>query len=334
MVTSLLSDDDLRQACALIEESGLCFDLPFDDLVGIFEAGRLIAVGAREGRILKMLAVASGQQGGSLLDQIVTELVGLGYREGYDSFFVYTSPSNVTSFEALNFRLLASSGTSALLEYGDGLRRYLARHQQQIAPGQNGAIVMNCNPFTLGHRYLVEQAAAQVDRLYLFVVREEGSIFPFEFRYRMVREGTVDLANVVVLDTSCYAVSNITFPTYFLKDGDPGGAAQMEIDLQLFATRIAPHFHIKTRFVGSEPLSVTTARYNETMHRVLPSYGIAVREFERAQAEAVPISASRIRKVLASGAIEELDALVPKTTRDILLSPKVSRIWDTREEAA
>jgi [citrate (pro-3S)-lyase] ligase len=137
-----------------------------------------------------------------------------------------------------------------------------------------------------------------------------------------------------VLDTSCYAVSSITFPTYFLKDGDPGGAAQMELDLQLFATRIAPHFHIKTRFVGSEPLSVTTARYNETMHRVLPPYGVAVTELERVQADAAPISASRVRKALAAGAIEELDALVPKTTLNILLSPKVRRIWDTREEAA
>lgn len=152
MVTSLLSTDDLRQARELVEGSGLKFEPPFDDMVGIFESGRLVAVGARQGRVLKMLAVAAAHQGGTLLDEVVTELVGRGFQDGIDSFFVFTSPSLVPTFEMLNFTLLVSSGKTALLEYGNGLSRYLARYKRQVVPGENGAIVANANPFTLGHR--------------------------------------------------------------------------------------------------------------------------------------------------------------------------------------
>ena len=332
MVTSLFATDDLRQARALIEASGLCFEPPYDDLVGIFHAGRIVATGARAGRVLKMLAVAREFQGGTLLDEVVTYLVGRGFQEGLDSFFVFTAPAHATSFEALNFTLLASSGKSALLEYGDGLRRYLARHQKLVTPGSHGAIVANCNPFTLGHRYLVERAAGLVDRLYLFVVREERSLFPFEHRMKMVREGTCDLLNVTLLDTSFYAVSSVTFPTYFLKDGDPGGAQQMELDLLLFAGRIAPFFEITTRFVGSEPFSLTTARYNAAMHRVLPGLGIAVTELERLGAGDAAISASKVRKMLSRGADGGLLELVPESTMRFLFSREGRRIWDTGRE--
>ncbi|QWV93127.1 [citrate (pro-3S)-lyase] ligase [Geomonas oryzisoli] len=328
MVTSLLSTDDLTQARALLEATGLQFETPYDDLVGIFEAGRLVAVGARQGRTLKMLAVAPSHQGGTLLDEVVTELVGRGYQEGVDSFFVFTSPALAPNFETLNFNLLAASGKTALLEYGDGLKRYLARFTRLIRPGTNGAIVANCNPFTLGHRYLVEQAAAAVDQLFLFVVREERSLFPFGARLRMVQDGTADLANVTVVDTSWYAVSSITFPTYFLKDGDPGGAIQMELDLLLFAQRIAPHFHVKTRFVGSEPLCGTTAAYNEAMHRILPPLGIEVCEIERKNVDQQPISASRVREMLLRGELEGIAELVPVSTLDFLLSSEGIKIWD------
>jgi [citrate (pro-3S)-lyase] ligase len=328
MVTSLLSSDDLCQARALIEASGLCFEPPCDDLVGIFQSDRLVAVGARSGRVLKMLAVERGVQGGGLLDEIVGELVGRGFQEGLDSFFVFTTPSNATSFGHLNFHLLAASGKCALLEYGDGLRRYLDRHRRLVSPGENGAIVANCNPFTLGHRYLIERASSLVERLYLFVVREERSLFPFEYRFRMVREGTGDLPNVTLLDTSCYAVSSVTFPTYFLKDGDPGGALQMELDLLLFASRIAPFFNITRRFVGSEPFSRTTADYNRAMGRILPACGVGVEELERVSDRDAAISASRVREQLARGEAEGLSALVPETTRQFLLSRDGRRVWD------
>ncbi len=47
-----------------------------------------------------------------------------------------------------------------------------------------GGIVMNCNPFTLGHKYLVEYAAREMDYLYLFVVEEDLSFFLSQIELR------------------------------------------------------------------------------------------------------------------------------------------------------
>ena len=334
MVTSLLSTDDLSQARALVEASGLCFETRYDDLVGIIESGRVVAVGARDARVLKMLAVAANLPKEALLGEVIAALIELGLREELDSFFVFSTPNQAASFQALGFNLLVASGDSALLEYGDGLRRYLARHRRLVTPGANGAIVANCNPFTFGHRYLIEQAAKLVGRLYLFVVREERSLFPFEYRFRMAREGTGDLSNVTLLDTSCYSVSGASFPTGLLRGGDPGGAIPMQLDLLLFASRIAPHFQIRTRFVGSEPLSRTTARYHAVMHSILPAFGIRVTELGQADARDAASSASLVREQLARGEAEGLAALVPESTRQFLLSREGRRVWDTRGNAA
>ena len=39
---------------------------------------------------------------------------------------------------------------------------------------------MNCNPFTLGHKYIVEKAARENDNVIIFVVEEDKSSFPIQ----------------------------------------------------------------------------------------------------------------------------------------------------------
>ena len=330
-----MSGSDIAAAKRLIERHDLSFEAGFDNLVGIFEQDELIAVGARAGNVLKMLAVEAEHQGGSLLGEIVTMLVARGYAAGFDSLFVYTKPEYASSFQALNFKLLASAAKVALLEYGNGLKNWLAAQDAPIRTGINGAVVMNCNPFTLGHRYLVETAARQVDHLYLFVVREERSAFPFEVRMRLVREGVRDLANVIVLDTGNYLVSSATFPTYFLKKDDPVARIQMELDVTLFATRIAPHFGISRRFVGSEPLCPLTNAYNETMREHLPAHGIALVEIERkAVSSDDVISASRVRELIAHHDLTKLQNFVPASTLAFLLSEEAAPLRRQLEEPA
>ena len=326
MVTELSCVTDVRAARDLIEQSGLAFEEGFDELAGVHESGELVAVGARAGNILKMFAVEPAHQSGDLLGELVTELVNRGFSAGFDSLFVYTKPEYATTFEALNFSLLASHERVVLLEYGKGLEHWLASQRPLVRPGHNGAVVMNGNPFTLGHRHLVESAARQVDSLYLFVVREDRSAFPFDVRLRLVRAGVADLSNVVVLDTSHYAVSNVTFPAYFLKECDPVATIQMELDLVLFASRIAPFFAISRRFAGTEPYCGVTAGYNEAMKRVLPAYGIEVVEIERKRSGREAISASGVRELLACGDVEGLAELVPATTLAFLCSGEAACI--------
>jgi len=334
VIAELMSASDIAAAKALIESHGLSFEAGFDNLVGSYEQGELVAVGARAGNVLKMLAVDAEYQGGSLLGEIVTVLISRGYDASFDSLFVYTKPEYASSFQALNFKLLASGAKVALLEFGNGLKNWLAAHGALIKPGLNGAVVMNCNPFTLGHRYLVETAACQVDNLYLFVVREERSVFPFAVRLRLTQEGVRDIKNVIVLDTGNYLVSSATFPTYFLKQDDPIARIQMELDLTLFATRIAPFFGISRRFVGSEPLCPLTHAYNDTMREILPAYGIALIEVERKETLCAVISASRVRELLAHKDLTQLQNHVPASTLAFLMSEGAASIRRQLEDQA
>lgn len=326
MVTELIGQHDFERARCLLEQSGLAFEPNFDSLVGIFSDRELVAVAARQQNILKMFAIAEAHQGGPCLGELATELIRSGFIAGYDSFFVFTRPQTSASFQALGFTPLVQHPQAVLLEYGGGLARYLDRHQDLVHPGANGAVVVNCNPFTRGHRYLIEQAAAQTGHLYVFVVREDRSIFPFEVRLQLVMEGVQDLPNVSVLDSSHYAVSAVTFPGYFLKSDENQAQLQMEIDLLLFGRQLAPFFHISKRFIGTEPYCRTTRSYSETMRSILPRFGIETVQLERIRAGEQVVSAYRVRDALKREAYEELRPLVPQTTYDYLLSEAAATI--------
>lgn len=326
MVVELLSSADRARARAFVEAQGLRFEEGADDLVGAYEGEALVACGARAGDVLKMIAIDPAHQGASLLGEVVGELVRLGRRAGQDGLLVFTRPEHAPSFEALNLRLLASQARVALLEHGGRFQAWLdacrARAQGRGGPGAVGAVVMNCNPFTLGHQWLVEQAAAQVGLLHLLVVREERSAFPFEVRRRLVEAGTAHLPNVVIHDTSRYAVSDVTFPAYFLGKGEPVAEYQLELDLDLFGRRIAPGLGVTRRFFGSEPTCQTTRAYNAAMHRWLPRHGVEPVELDRLEVGGAPISASTVRAAMARDDLSTLQALVPATTLAYLRSPE------------
>jgi [citrate (pro-3S)-lyase] ligase len=332
MVTELACVPDIGEARAFIEQNGLTFEEGYDDLVGVHEGDELVAVGARAGNILKMLVVEPSRQNGALFGEVVTDLVGRGFAAGFTSLFVFTKPGYATTFEALNFSLLASHERVALLEFGGGLERWLSSYLSLLRKGVNGAVVMNCNPFTLGHRHLVETASRQVDNLYIFVVREERSVFPFAVRFRLVEEGVRDIPNVLLLDTSSYAISSVTFPTYFLKGADSIARIQMELDIALFASRIAPFFGISSRFFGTEPFCTTTCNYNEAMKRLLPVYGIDAVEVKRRETTDGVISASRVRELLKCDDLAPLEMLVPATTLAYLRSTAVAPVLEKLRE--
>lgn len=183
-------------------------------------------------------------------------------------------------------------------------------------PPRRGVVVMNCNPFTLGHRYLIEQAAKQVERLFVMVVREDCSLFAYAERKAMVEQGVAHLKNVTVIDGSEYAISQATFPTYFLKRLDDAADTQMLLDLDLFSRHIAPALRATVRFVGTEPTDRLTRRYNELMHEVLTD----VREISRLEKDGNAVSASRVRKAMEQGDMSTIRQLVPPTTLPYIIA--------------
>lgn len=191
--------------------------------------------------------------------------------------------------------------------------------QYPIEDGQQcGAIVMNCNPFTLGHRYLIERASIEVDRLYVFVVEEDKSFFRFNDRFEMVKNGTSDLRNVCVVPSGNFIISAFTFPEYFMKDYVKEKEFDMSSDVEIFANKIAPALHITKRFVGEEPFDVVTGRYNETMKNILPQYGIEFIEIPRFSASGTVINATMVRQLLAEKNFDEISKFVPDSTLQIL----------------
>lgn len=203
-----------------------------------------------------------------------------------------------------------------LEEYLDSLKKYRV---QGYEDKKIGAIVMNCNPFTLGHRYLIETASKQVDTLYIFVVEENKSFFEFEDRYQLVKAGTQDLENVVVLPSGKFIISALTFPGYFYKDNNKDAVVDTSKDVDLFGKYIAKILNIKVRFVGEEPIDMVTRQYNRSMQERLPLYGIEVMEIKRKEMGAQVISASRVRKCLENKDFEGIRELVPETTYEYLV---------------
>ncbi|MCI6898751.1 MAG: triphosphoribosyl-dephospho-CoA synthase [Prevotella sp.] len=224
-----------------------------------------------------------------------------------------TSYLNTTTPQHLNTSYL---NTSTPQHLNTSYLNTSTPHHLTTTMQPTGCIVMNCNPFTLGHRYLIEQAAKQVERLYVMVVKEDCSIFAYTERKAMVEQGVADIENVSVIDGSDYAISRATFPTYFLKRLDDAADTQMLLDLDLFRRHIAPALGATVRFVGTEPTDQLTRRYNQLMHEALKD----VREINRLEKDGNAVSASRVRKAMEEGDMNTIRQLVPPTTLPYIIA--------------
>ena len=179
---------------------------------------------------------------------------------------------------------------------------------------------MNCNPFTLGHRYLIEEASKREEHVIVFVVEEDKSEFPFSDRIELVRKGVGDLRNVSVLRSGSLMISSKTFPEYFTKKEKNTLDVDPSEDIFLFSRVIAPRFNIHRRYVGEEKRDLTTRKYNEVMKEILPTYGIELIEIARKAISDKVISASIVREKIGTGEWNEIKRMVPKTTYEYLRS--------------
>lgn len=286
--------------------------------VAVTQDDRIVAGGGLDGNIIKCVAVSGEVRSEGITNALVSRLISMAEAPNVK---VFTKPGNEGIFGSLGFRTLARAGKAVLMENGMGgissYRRYLEGLRR---PGRNGVIVMNANPFTRGHRYLVEQAVAKVDNLYVIVVKEDRSRFSYKARLAMVEEGLGDLGNVTVCRGSDYVISSATFPTYFLKDLNDAAPTHIELDLDLFTRHIAPALGASVRFAGSEPSDGLTRAYNEAMAVKLPASGMDFVEFQRLGEDGAAVSASAVRKYLDAGCFAKAAELVPPTTVPYLLA--------------
>ena len=285
----------------------------------VWDGDTLAATGSRSGTLLQYLAVDPAYQGEDLTATVLTELRRDAFRAGAEHLFLCTKPSNRFLLQGLFFYPVAQTRQVLLMEdRRGGLQQFLAAIPRYEGGGTVGALVMNCDPFTLGHRYVIEQAAQDCGHVYVFVLSEDRGHFPAADRLALVRSGTAHLGNVTVLPSGPYMISAATFPTYFLPDRDSADAVRCGLDVEIFAGHIAPALGITRRYVGSEPFSAMTAQYNRALAQALPPRGVALVEIPRLEQDGAAVSASRVRALLRAGELAAVRDLVPPTTYEYL----------------
>lgn len=328
-----------RQLDLLLTSEGIRRDSNLDYTCGMYDGERdLIATGSCFGNTLRCMAVKSSRQGEGLMNQIMTHLMEIQVSRGNTHLFLYTKCSSARFFSDLGFYEIARiDGQVVFMENRkNGFSSYL-----QKLSGESGmvssqekcaALVMNANPFTLGHLYLTERAAAENDIVHLFIVSEDVSLIPFQVRRRLVTEGTSHLDNIIYHNSGPYIISSSTFPSYFQKDMDAVIESHARLDLAIFA-KIAHVLGIGRRYVGEEPHSRVTCIYNQIMEKELPKAGIQCSVIPRMQRDGAAVSASTVRRAIQENHMELLPSLVPPATLGYLNSGEAAPVLRKIREA-
>lgn len=350
-VSRILETDrrEQKKLEALLEKEGIRKDPNLDYTIGLYDEDyQLAATGSCYGNTLRCMAVDSSHQGEGLLNQVVSHLIQYEYEQGIIDLFLYTKYEKAMFFSDLGFYEIARANDTVVFMENrrNGFSSYLAQLKKEtdqqysanpsLSEDDNrlvGAVVMNANPFTLGHLHLLTTAAAACRLVHVFVVSEDISLIPFSIRYRLVKEGSAHLSNVVLHKTGSYLISNATFPSYFIKDSDSVIESHAGLDTAVFG-KIAQALGIRIRFAGEEPFSHVTAIYNAVMTRSLPEYGVQCHIIPRKEGEHGAISASRVREAIQNGRMETIRSLVPETTYRYFQSEAARPVLETIRAAA
>ncbi len=294
----------------------------------------IVGTGSHKGKVLKYVAVAPKFRDSTAFALIVTHLSDK-LLEKFRRVFIFTKPNTAVLFESLGFSLIATAEPLfSFLEFGyksiKDYQEYLKTKKTDKKTDKIASIVVNCNPFTKGHLFLIEKAASENDILYLFVVETDKSVFPFKVRWEIIKNGISHLPNVCMLKGGQYIVSGAIFPNYFLKNESFNliSQKQADIDITIFANYFVPILNIKKRYIGTENYCKTTSAYNDAMHRILPNSGVEVVETTRISVGTDSnnnpnfISASKIREAIKNNELENILEFLPTTTKEFLLSEK------------
>lgn len=308
---------------SLLMQSDIHSEANVEYTAGLFDGDKLIATGSISRNVLKCIAVCKDYTGGGAINKLISHLMSIVFDSGEKACYVYTKPSAKKSFAYLGFKEIAHVDDVVFMEKATfGFQHFIAQLKEKRVDGEKIAgIVMNANPFTKGHLFLVETAARENDAVHLFVLSEDASVFPAEDRLELVKKGVRHLDNVNVKSTGSYMVSSATFPSYFLKEDSNVTKIHAALDATIFKQWIAPALNINVRYVGEEPYSEATNIYNEAMKEVFKNE-INLVVLPRKDECGEIISASKVRHLLSQNELDKVKAFVPETTFEYLQSDK------------
>lgn len=319
---------EIEEVTEFLAKFELKYDTNIDYTVVIRENDKIIATASKEKNIIKCFAIDPARQGEGISGFILTNITNKMFDQGYFHSMVFTKTKNQDIFRGIGYKEVAQTDKVILMEMGtNSIDKTIDKIKKSIdMEKQKAMIVMNCNPFTYGHLYLIEKASKENEEVLIFVVEENKSVFPFSIRFELVKEGVSHLKNVKVVSGSEYMISSATFPNYFLRKEDDSLIEYTKLDATISGKQFAKKLGITKRYIGEEPYCKVTKKYNEALMKILPQYGVEVVLVPRKELNNTAISASIVRDKLKNGKLEELKALVPKTTFDFLISPEGKEI--------
>jgi len=309
-----------------LSKFNLDYETDIDYTVVIRENHKIIATCSKSKDILKGFAIDENLQGQGITNLLIKNIQDRLFEEGIFHSFIFTKPQYSITFQSFGYKVIASVEEVILLEYGfSEIKKTLEDIKNKFnidVTTPKTALVMNCNPFTLGHRYLIEEASKSSEKVLVFIVEEDLSTFSFKDRYNMVKNGVKDLQNVIVIPGGKYIISSATFPSYFLREESEIMKAYAKLDATIFCDYFCDYFNITKRMLGEEPYCPVTNNYNKSLKEILNKKNIEVEVIPRkwiANPENF-ISASKVRSFLRSNfdSLEELSDFIPDVTLKFL----------------
>ena len=321
MIRDILLDSEIEDVKKLLEKNNLIYESSVTKTIGLYDQNKLIATGSIDHHVIKMIAVDPNYQSQNISSKILSHL--LFYLEAHDinHYFLFTKPENKNIFSNYNFNKIMETKDIVLFENkNENIEKTLTKLSQSLPTkkGSRGCIVMNLNPMTLGHLYLIEETSKTHDDIIIFLVETDVSLFSYETRLSILKKSIKHLKNVHILPSTDYMISRATFPTYFLKEKEKMDV-YTELDVSIFKDYFMPIFKIDKRHVGEEPLDEVTRHYNLKMKDILKNQLVVI---PRKTYQDKIISASYVRKLASEKKYDMIKSIVPKATYKFLISKK------------
>jgi len=320
-IKEVVLDEEKEILTTFLNKYDLDYELDIDYSILVYYQENLIATASLANNVMKCFLVARDFVGQNITGLMFSHLVNILNQKNIYHYFVFTTPNNKLVFKSLNMKVLVTTMNTVLLEGGDDILNVLAnlKKDYNISDDKKSCVIINANPMTLGHMHLIETAVKDNKELLVFVVSEDLSSFPFIDRFNIIKEATSQFKNLTVLPTLSYLVSKITFPKYFLKEDQLIQDEQTLVDVLIYKEYYTKIFNIKKRYLGEEPLSFNTSKYNKVLKDYL---GDSLEIIKRKKVGSKVISASLVRKLMKANKIDKIRKYVPKATYDYLLSEK------------
>ena len=324
-IKEVLLEEEKNKLISFLHKNNLEYEFDITYSILVYDKDKLIATSSIANNVMKCFLVHDDYKNLNITNLMFQHLVNELKSNNIYNYFVFTSPENEKVFTSLNMKKIVETMNTVLLEGGDYITEVLheLKLEYNISNNKKAAVIINGNPMTLGHVYLIETAAKENKEVLVFVVSEDLSSFPYKDRLEIIKAATKHLKNVTVLPTLSYLVSKITFPKYFLKEDQLIQDEQTLVDVLVYKQYYQKIFNIEKRYLGEEPYSFSTSKYNQVLKDYLNSN---VKIIPRKEKNKKPISASLVRKLIKANKLEKVKDYVPDATYQYLIGPKGKKI--------